>query len=383
MSAERSDSTYQPGRQRKRQTGPVQTRPIRTTRRDKDYSEPLIVSDTDHSSEGEVEIMDNYLKNREYTLSPKTESVKSEPPWTPNTFALKSDNILRNFTEFKEQTELLSMAIGPDTSMVEVMQMMLKLQSDNREADLRRDREREIERQTRDDQLRREAEQREERLLLALKEAQPIVPQTVTIVNQKLPEMKEGEEIEVFVSMFEAALRASNVPEQQWFAKLHAHLNPNTKLRIQDIIQNPDTTYQMIKDALIGCGTLTFSAASEALMSADRGKILALPYRQAVDKMARLLEKVAKEAADEKEIYQYIAIAHTRYHLNPEVKQYVDLKGDFTKENHCRTVEEWQSTQAPGTKWSKKTEIQSNTFARQTNLTTMSRKPGSCFHCGK
>ena len=131
------------------------------------------------------------------------------------------------------------------------------------------------------------------------------------------------------------------------------------------------------------CGTLTFSAASEALMSADRGKILALPYRQAVDKMARLLEKVAKEAADEKEIYQYIAIAHTRYHLNPEVKQYVDLKGDFTKENHCRTVEEWQSTQAPGTKWSKKTETQSNTFARQTNRTTMSRKPGSCFHCGK
>ena len=312
MSAERGDSTYQPGRQRKRQTGPVQTRPIWTTRRDKDYSEPLIVSDTDHSSEGEVEITDNYLENREYTLSPKTESVKSEPPWTPNTFALKSDNILRNFTEFKEQTELLSMAKGPDTSMAEVMQMMLKLQSDNREADLRRDREREIERQRRDDQLRREAEQREERLLLALKEAQPVVPQTVTIVNQKLPEMKEGEEIEVFVSMFEVALHASNVPEQQWCAKLHAHLNPNTKLRIQDIIQNPDATYQMIKDALIGCGTLTFSAASEALMSADRGKILALPYRQAVDKMARLLEKVAKEAANEKEIY------HCPYQISPQ-----------------------------------------------------------------
>ena len=46
-------------------------------------------------------------------------------------------------------------------------------------------------------------------------------------------------------------------------------------------------------------------------------------------------------------------------------------------------MEEWQSTQAPSTKWSKKTETQSNTFARQTNRTIMSRKPGSCFHCGK
>ena len=80
-------------------------------------------------------------------------------------------------------------------------------------------------------------------------------------------------------------------------------------------------------------------------MSADRNRLLALPYRQTVDKMARLLEKVASEAASTKEIYQYIAIAHTLYYLNPEVKQYVDLKGDFTKENHCRTVEEWQATQ--------------------------------------
>ena len=204
----------------------------------------------------------------------------------------------------------------------------------------------------------------------------------VTIVNQKLPDMKEGEEVEVFIGMFEAALRASNVPEDQWCAKLHAHLNPNTKLRIQDIIQNPDATYQMIKDALIGCSTLTFSAASEALMSADRGRLLTLPYRQTLDKMARLLEKVAKVAADEKEIYQYIAIAHTRYYLNSELKQYVDLKGDFTKENNCRIVEEWQSTQPTGVTWSRKPDTSPST-TKQFNKPGFSKNPGSCFHCGK
>ena len=275
------------------------------------------------------------------------------------------------------------MAKGPDTSMAEVMQMMLKMQTENREADLRRERDRETERLRRDDQLRREAEQREERILLALKETQPVVPQIVTIVSQKLPDMKEGEEVEVIFGMFEAALKASNVPEDQWCAKLHAHLNPTTKLRIQDIIQNPDSTYQAIKDALLGCGTISFSAASEALMSADRNRILALPYRQAVDKMARLLEKVASEVANIKEIYQYIAIAHTRYYLNPEVKQYVDQKGDFTKENHCRMVEEWQSTQLPGTKWSKRLDNQTSLLEKHTNKTNPTRKIGSCFHCGK
>jgi len=86
--------------------------------------------------------------------------------------------------------------------------------------------------------------------------AQPAVPQTVTIVNQKLPDMKEGEEIETFLGMFEAALRASNVPANQWCAKLHAHLNPSTKLRIQETIQNPDATYEVIREALLGCGSI-------------------------------------------------------------------------------------------------------------------------------
>ena len=338
MLAERGDSTYKPKQQLKRQSFPVGRRPVRSTRSDKDYSETVVVSDTEEDFEGEVGGREDHLDYRDLT---PTDSFKSEPPWTPNTFARKSDNILRNITEL---TEHIPMAKTPEASMAEVMQLMLKMQTENREADLRRERDRETERDRREDQLRREAEQREERILRALKESQRTVPQTVTIVNQRLPEMKEGEEVEVFVGMFEAALRASNVPEDQWCAKLHAHLNPTTKLRIQDIIQNPDSTYNDIKDALLGCGALSFSSASETIMSVDRNRLLTLPYRQAVDKKARLLEKVASEAASTKEIYQYIAIAHTRYYLHPEVKQYVDLKGDFSKETHRRTVEEWQAT---------------------------------------
>ena len=99
------------------------------------------------------------------------------------------------------------------------------------------------------------------------------MPQTVTIVNHKLRDMREGEEIETFLGMFKAALRASNVPVDQWCAKLHTHLNPTTKLRIQDTIQNPNATYEMIREALIGCGGMSFTAAAETLLSGDKGKL--------------------------------------------------------------------------------------------------------------
>ena len=219
--------------------------------------------------------------------------------------------------------------------------------------------------------------------MLALKEAQPVVPQTVTIVNQKLPDMKEGEEIETFLGMLEAALRASKVPETQWCAKLHAHLNPSTKLKIQDTIQNPEATYNEIKDALLGCSSLTFSAAAETLLSADRGRLLKLPYRQFIEKMTRLIEKVAKEAADEREIYSYIAIAHARSYLNPALKTYTDLKGDFSKEQNCRTVEEWVATQPMGVTWHNKQDSPSTIDAKTSTRTVFAKKPGSYYHCGK
>ena len=52
---------------------------------------------------------------------------------------------------------------------------------------------------------------KEECMLIALREAQPVVPQTVTIQNQTLPKMTDQEEVETIVVMFEAALRTNNV----------------------------------------------------------------------------------------------------------------------------------------------------------------------------
>ena len=92
-------------------------------------------------------------------------------------------------------------------------------------------------------------------MILALKAAQPAVPQTVTVVNHELPRMKDGEDIDTFVAMFKAALRANKVPETLWKAKLHSHLNMKIKLKVQMTIQDSDSTYEESKRSCSGVAT--------------------------------------------------------------------------------------------------------------------------------
>ena len=229
------------------------------------------------------------------------------------------------------------------------------------------------------DEERRDRETKE--MIQAIREAQPAVPQTVYIENTKLPNMSEGEDIEVFLDLFEVAMTDNNIPEAKWRGKMHASLDTETKLKVRDLIRDPAVTYQELKDSLIGCGALTFSNASETLMNADRGKILSLPLRQAIHKWHRLLEKMSCEATTISEMCMYIAVAIARYNANPDLKKYQDTKGDFSKDIFCCTADEWQANQPSGTKWSKRGEHTSSPYERPDSKPV--RKPGTCFHCGK
>ena len=133
---------------------------------------------------------------------------------------------------------------------------------------------------------------REEKLLLAIKEAQPAVPQTVQINSCKLPKMKEGEDITSFIELFEAALQDYNIPQPQWKARVHNALDTATKLRVRDMITNHDSTYLELKTALLGCSSLSFSHASDTIMTGDRGSIFSLPPRQAFQRWQNLLERL-------------------------------------------------------------------------------------------
>ena len=275
------------------------------------------------------------------------------------------------------------MAQPKETNMADVMKLMLEMRASDKEAEARREIEREERARARDDERTRDSERREERMLLAIKEARPAVPQTVNLMNHKLPKMEPTDDVEQFVGLFEAALRAAKIPEEQWCSKLHAHINTETKLKVHDTITNPDATYADIKEALLGYTNITFNSAAEKLMTADRGALYKLPIRQFLAKMEKYMQKLTKEAATEREIFQYLGIAHARNHLNPKLKAHFEFKGVFEKEQFCRLVEEWQTNQPIGMPWHKGPEGSTDPDSRPPFKLNSSKKTGSCFHCGK
>ena len=299
--------------------------------------------------------------------------LESEPRstlWTPGTLTRMTVQVTEQLSRLAEANSELVITRESERGSVErIMDMMLQMQTQENEKRYKREEDR-----------RRDDLRREERLIEALRQAQPAVPQTVTIVNQKLPEMREGEDIDTFVAVFKAVLRANNIPQAQCSAKLHSQLNVTTKLRIQDVIQDEDATYDDIKEELLGCSNMTFSAASETLLSGDRGKLYSLPHRQCKDRLMKLVEKVTRNAATLKEANQAIVIAFMRQNLVPALKTYVDLKGNFASEDFSRTIDEWESTQPVGTTCFKK---QSTVASPTQSKPLLNKKTLSCFFCGK
>ena len=82
--------------------------------------------------------------------------------------------------------------------------------------------------------------------------------------------------------------------------------------------------YEDIKDALVGCLAMTFSSAAEDLCTEEKGRLIKLEPRQAIEKMIRLAGKVASEAADKQEILNFKGVTLTGNWLVPPLKTYVD-----------------------------------------------------------
>ena len=331
--SKRGDETYKPKpHQIKRQIPTVTRRPPRSTRKDTDYAEVVVLTDTEEEETIEGEGDQTVREGREESLEAFTldsVSVKSDV-WSPGTFEKRTHSIVKSLTEFRDQSYSISMAKQTETSMTDLLAVMVKMQTDNQQKALEREERRLTEQARRDDQRDRETRQ----MIMALKDSIPAGPQTVHIQNVKLPRMTEGEDAEVFIDLFEAALTDNDIDEGKWKAKLHAALDTASKLNVRDLITDRDATYDQIKQALSGCGTLTFSASSESITMADRGQTLTLPIRQAIQKTVRLSEKMTNEAGTNAEIFQYIAIAI----VSPDLKQYMDLKGHFDKENFARVL---------------------------------------------
>ena len=100
------------------------------------------------------------------------------------------------------------------------------------------------ERQDKDRELQREERQAE--LLAQLKEAQPVVPQQITIQKEELPRMKDKDDLELFITQLEAALVASELPKNKWKRYIHSQLTLEAKQKVIGLLQDATSTYDDI-----------------------------------------------------------------------------------------------------------------------------------------
>ena len=395
------------------------TRPKRITRKDVDYRNSGEGGQADlQQQEVEGVVKREYIKQgplRKLRES-STESVwggSSAESWSPKTLHSRTNTLVEGLREVREQ---IDMAKKEEVSMTDLMAMMMEMNRNDKEEARKREDEREEraiqreekrlqDRQDREEERRREDQIREDRrieretrerevaaerevqLLATLKAAQPAVPQTIHLDNTKLPVMEQGEGVQVFLEVFESALTAGRVPVDKWLPKLHAALNTEMKLAIKEEITNPVSSYEDVKRALIGQTHLTFAAASESLMTLDQGKITKVPIRQAVQKIARLFEKITLEATTLREASLYSAVAVARFALGREAKQYSDIKGSFEWNEFSCSIEEWQRTNPGKPLWEYKFKQASDRSMyhekQQFRGFSLAKKQGECYACGK
>ena len=272
MSVER-DVEYKPNKQQwYKGTVRRKERPVRSTRSKAQYKEVIVVTDSEGTSSeeeignnteqggvGEARRLNHLNRNPEHrpipigstpfgeinSISlfdgePTSVSVKSEPCWSPHTVSRKTQSIQDQLSELQTHIAQAQMAQKKEMTMAEVFQQMaqLQMQRDERmETERRKEREdreaerkREQEERRRDmEEMRRERDEREEKVLLALKAAQPVVPQTVHIDNTHIPQMKKGEDVERFIGVFETAMKVARIPEDKLVSKLHGALDAETR----------------------------------------------------------------------------------------------------------------------------------------------------------
>ena len=252
-----------------------------------------------------------------------------------------------------------------------------KIREEEREERARvREEKRKEEATVREEERRVEAEERERKMVEALKETRPIIE------SVKIPTMEKGGDIECFLELFETALTVAKVPEEKWLTRLHTALDTETKLLVREVFTNPDAAYADAKLALTGQTHMSFSAASEAMMTLDDGKITKMPIRQGAQRIANYLKNACEKAPTWGDTHLYGAAAIMRYYMSPELKTYLDLKGIEKPDEYFRSVDEWKRTHPGRTVWDTKLK---NTFERQTYRPGgyTNRKQGECYLCRK
>jgi len=309
-----------------------------------------------------------------------------------------------NFNKRREFKEELEVAMSreskdsekgntPEPGLSDFMRMYME---DQRRRD-ERDRIRREEQERRDEESRvrreeeREARQAEAERNLAVQQRlmEALMTKQAAVVEEpnsriRLPTMKEGEEMEKFISVFETALKLKEVPRGLWKDELVSHLHLEVLSEIDETLQRGGATYEEIVYALKGGNSVTFCGAAEDLCSGERGTVFELEARPALRRMKHLYKTVAGDACSVDEMAEALAVARMRDHVVPALKTCIDTGKRFGYKDFGDCCEEWVKSQPKGTSCFKKPRLSFTTPARGVGVNQPQVKKGlACFSCGK
>jgi len=209
---------------------------------------------------------------------------------------------------------------------------------------------------------------------------EPAVSATV-----ELPRMREQDNVEQFLPLFEMALRVNKVPKRLWKAKLISHIPLELLVKVQAVMEDECGSYDNVVEALMGTSNLTYCAAAEDLMTGERGKLWEMEGRQAMARLRVLLGYITRDADTKPQLLDCIGVAMARDRLVPALKSYVDTSRRFQYEEFMGVCEEWERTQPIKTSWFKKNKPYQVPMGRTLGggSPSVNKKTMSCFTCGK
>ena len=209
--------------------------------------------------------------------------------WSPCT--------LSNFTtdlvyQLQNRTRIEMARETENSAMEQLMKMMLSMKQNDQDREERRERdrvEREVKREEQEAERLRQMEERHAQLLVQLKEAQPVVPQRITINKDELPKMTQKDDLDVFITLLEDALEDAEIPRDRWKKYIHSQLTTQAKQRVKYLLKDHTKMYDEIREALMGCESMSFASSAEAVFGSYEGQ--KPEPRQLGDKATRWVER--------------------------------------------------------------------------------------------
>jgi len=162
-----------------------------------------------------------------------------------------------------------------------------------------------------------------------------------------LPKLKEGGDVESFITAFETSLTINDTPRDTWKSILVSCLPVEAIARINSRLDVTATDYDELTAALRGSNAVTFCSIAEDISTGEKGNIYKKDVRAAANRMTSLIEMAAKEALTIKQMAKTLSVVRLRDHLVPELKLYIDMGRRYEYWDFIAACEEWIRSQ-PG-----------------------------------